>query len=266
VKQKPPPQILDISDSVATTRPARAVIKLAIAAILLPAFGLWIWERAPFSPYLDKLPWLQIEDVQVHSEWPLTTTTVRSWLPPLEGKNILSIRPAALISLLESKPWVESVTIKKEYPSRLSIEIATRRAEAVAIVKGLPFFIDPSGALIEHATPGLLRALDLPVISMEHDSDAQAWPMSHAMTILSHFRLLMDPRYTMSELVLGAFPYFKMFLTQPKIEVAFSYDNWETQLPILALLLHRPPDILGQPQRISLVFPKKAIVSQPPVK
>ena len=240
----------------------RPIVHLAIFSILLSGGILWLWEAAPQFGFLNGIALLQIDEVQIHSEWPLTPATVKGWLPALEGKNILSVRPSDLIGLLERKPWVESVTIKKEYPNRLTVDVGTKRAQAVSIVRGQAYFVDPRGLVIERTSPGLMRALDLPVISVERESDAVRWPIGYAMRCIELFHQKMDTHYSISQLVLGSFPYFKIYLSQPKVEVALSWENWESQLPILSLLLHSPPNQIGQPQRINLVFPKKAVVSQ----
>lgn len=238
------------------------LVRLGIFSILLCGGLLWLWEAAPRLGLLNGIALLQIDDVQIHSEWPVTPASVKRWLPALEGKNILYVRPSELISLLEQKPWVESVTIKKEYPNRLTIDVGTKRAQAVSIVRGQAFFIDPRGQIIEKTSPGMMRALDLPVVSIERESDAVRWPIGYAMRCLELFHQKVDAHYSISQLVLGTFPYFKIYLSHPKVEVSLSWENWESQLPILSLLLHSPPNQIGQPQRINLVFPKKAVVSQ----
>jgi hypothetical protein len=241
----------------AGTGGAEAGLKLAFAALLLSGLGLWFADVLPLAPYLDRVPGLQIEEVQIHASWPLDAKQIQSWLPPLQGRNIVSVRAARLIELLERKPWVETVTIKKEYPNRLTLEVTPRKAEAISIQRGLPYFLDGRGQTIERVKPEQMRAMDLPVISFDHDADAVHWPASLPMRILGRLAL------PISQLALGSYPYFRIYLSRPNLEVTFNVETWESQLPILTLLLRRPPDALGQPKKISLVFPKKAVVSHP---
>jgi hypothetical protein len=239
----------------------RAQVRFAFWAIAATGAAVWVSEKTALSSYFDRLSWFTIEEVQIHVEWPLTEGEVRGWLPALEGKNLFSLDASSLHSLLQQKPWVESVVLRKEYPNRLTLKISTKRAEAVILQNGQPFFLGSKGEVIESVTPSHLRTLDLPVVSRDGQSAAQEWQLSAVIRIIERFHAGMDPHYPLSQVVLGTYPYFSLFLSRPNLEVQFNYENWELQLPILALLLHRPPDVVGQPQRINLVFPKKAVVS-----
>ena len=255
------PKIIEPMKPVTVSK-LRPIVHLGIFSILLCGGLLWLWEAAPRLGLLNGVALLQIDEVQIHSEWPLTPATVKRWLPPLEGKNILYVRPSELISTLEQKPWVESVTIKKEYPNRLTLDVGTKRAQAVSIVHSQAYFV-------ESARPDYranLARLDARAGSSRYFHRARIgcrrWPIGYAMRCLELFHQKVDAHYSVSQLVLGTYPYFKIYLSQPKVEVSLSWENWESQLPILSLLLHSPPNQIGQPQRINLVFPKKAVVSQ----
>lgn len=235
------------------------VRKLLIASLLFIA-GTALWEKASRVGLFDRISWLSVEEVRIHAGWPLSPALVRSWLPPLEGRNILTLRPAALVAAIQSKPWVESVILRREYPNRVTIDVETKHAEAFALVKGVPYFLDASGAIIDKALPELLRAVDLPVLSLEKDADPIHWPVNSAVRVLHGLRHGLGERYVISQIALAVYPYFHVFFSRPRTEVEFNWENWETQLPILSHLLSRSPDPT-QMGRINLVFPKKAIVS-----
>src|SRR5947209_1740139 len=83
----------------------QTLVWLMLASILLTGLGLWAYENVKLEPLLSRLTFLQVEEVKITSEWPLTQSTIRSWLPKLEGRNILFVQPTRLIEALKARPW-----------------------------------------------------------------------------------------------------------------------------------------------------------------
>ncbi len=243
----------------------RNPVKRALGILLLAAGGvgggLFLFQSGHLEALLSNVAFLKIQEVRITSEWPLTSGMIKIWLPPLEGKNILFVRPMRLIELLEEKPWVDSVTVKKELPSRLLIDVATKRAIAIYLEKGIPHFLDAHGRIIEKATPQLFRTLELPVVSFDFDASPSKWALTRTMEILSVIQKGLEPKHHVSQLSLGSYPYFKIYLSPYRIEALFTLENWESQLPYLQEVLLHPPAALQQIRKINLVFPKKAVVS-----
>ena len=235
----------------------RAVAVIALLSIAGVALALWLVTSA--GPLLSRLPWMRIETVEIRSEWPLTGETLRGYLPTLEGTSLLAVQPSEIIGRLLDKPWVNAVTLKKEYPNRLFLDVTTKRARAVVVPRGEPWFVDDDGKSIERARPALLRALDLPVIQPE--PVAAKWDPARTMRVLEKLRRALEPEYRVSEVALEAPPYFRVYLTPVRAEIALSLDSFDAQLPRLRRLLDSPSFPKWQPHRINLVFPKKAIVS-----
>lgn len=262
------PKSLETTVGPSSHRAAQKVLALAAISILLCAALLWSWENVSLPPFLERMTWFHVREVQIEAEWPLQKTQVQSWLPKLEGRNILGIRGAEIVKSLAAKPWVGGVTLKKEFPNRLLIEVTTKRAVAIEVDKAISYFIDGDGARIERTTPELLLALDLAVITNEFSASRKSlhferggWNLSEMVVVLERLQQHLNSSTIVSQLQLGSYPYFKAFLASPKLEVLFSLENWQSQLPILALILHNPPRQIGQPQKINLILPKKAVVS-----
>jgi cell division septal protein FtsQ len=204
------------------------------------------------SPFL-------IKEVKVMSDWPLTVSEVKSWLPNLEGKSLISVNAKELVLSMEQRPWIAHAMVKKQYPDRLWIEVETKRPRALSVIKGTSYFIDAKGLVIEKARPRILKTLDLPFISMTADPDK--WDVSRILGVTEQFKMLFKSKYSLSQVILGNYPYFKMFLDNPKLELVLNIENWESQSKILETLLVDPPSQMEQLQRINLIFPKKAVVS-----
>lgn len=222
-------------------------------------FAKWASDTTRVRQFLSSFESFKIQVVDVKAEWPLEVQTVSSWLSGVKGQTLFLVDSKQLAAGIQSKPWVESVAIKKSYPNRLQVSLVTKKPQALIIHKGQPWFVDPQGILIERATPALLRGLELPFLSYE--ASQPKWQVGQVLHQYEKMKLASKNKFVVSQIVLGSYPYFKTFLSQPKIEVWWSLENWESQLQNLIALIDNPPSQIGQLRRINLVFPKKAIVS-----
>ena len=235
------------------------LIVLVLVGSFLVLFGSWIKEGDHLNEFLSHFHFLNIQTVEIQSEWPLQTPQVQSWLKDLRGKNIFLIDSKTLVKSLQNQPWVSSVAVKKNYPNQLTVSISTKKPQALVIHQGQSWFMDSEGKLIDRATSSLLKGFELPFLSVEGLSDS--WDVSKVLKDYEKMKSQVQNKLVISQIVLGKYPYFKTYLSRPKIEVIWSFENWEEQLKNLITLIDNPPSQVGQLRRINLVFPKKAIVS-----
>jgi cell division septal protein FtsQ len=98
-------------------------------------------------------PLFGLSDVEV-TERPGTTAHrvpeewVRRALAPLEGKNLVRLSLAEAAARVERNPWIESVEMAKELPSRLRVKFAERRPVALLLADGGLVYADSEGRAI----------------------------------------------------------------------------------------------------------------------
>jgi cell division septal protein FtsQ len=230
-----------------------------IFCLFLMAGFLFSNEKGFLGDRMQLFSFFKIKQIRVSSEWPISNSEVKAWLPHLEGRSLVALNVSDLVASLEKKTWVEQVVIKKQYPDHLWIELETKRPRALSTVQGIAYFVDEKGNVIEKARPGLLKTLDLPFISFSSTRDR--WDVSQIFAMADQFKKLARSKYSISQIILGNYPYFKIFLENPKIEVLLNIENWQSQSKVLETLLLDPPSQIQQLQRINLMFPKKAVVS-----
>lgn len=226
---------------------------LGIAALLVALGGLLTVKLFPelFS----------IREVVVRTEWPLSEERVRSWLPGLMGKNLWGMDGSVLVEDLQKQAWVSFASIKKEFPDRIRIEVRPRVPKAFWSSKGEIWIVDETGKKLERVSPASMKELDLPVVSVEAEAVEAQWSGADAVSLTQDFQSAIDKNFRISELVLSDYPYFKIYLADYRLELLYSLDTWQDQIPVTRDLLIHPPSQIGQPRRINLVFPKKAVVS-----
>jgi cell division septal protein FtsQ len=228
-----------------------------LAALLFLA--TWSRDQKRVQQFWSGIEFLKVKTIEVQCEWPLEANQVQNWLNSVKGTSIVLVDSKALSKSLEERSWVQSVAIKKGYPSQINISLSSKKPQALVIHKGQSWFVDQQGDLIDKATPQLLKGFELPFLSVE--SSSSAWEMSKVLKHYEKMKTENQNKFSVSQIVLGKFPYFKTYLSRPKIEVIWSVENWEDQLKNLIALIDNPPSQTGQLRRINLVFPKKAIVS-----
>lgn len=79
-----------------------------------------------------------------------------------EGRNLFSFKVGAVENAIRKNPWVESVTVKRDLPDVVNINI--REREPVALVKlGDIYVMDVSGVIFKKASVD--DELDLPIVT-----------------------------------------------------------------------------------------------------
>ena len=232
----------------------------AIILVLSLSFPFFKKGFLGLSQSIQEIKFFKVSEIEVTTEWPLEVGRVRQWMTPLQGKNIFWIDSREVARTLQNQPWVQEVAIKKSFPHSLMITLTAKKPFALVMKQGQPWFIDPEGNLIEKVTSGLLKGIELPFLSFDKESSAQ-WDVAKVLKEYEKMKTLAQHKITVSQIVLGNYPYFKTYLSHPQWEVWWSFENWEDQLKNLLARVVNPRSQIGQLKRINLVFPKKAIVS-----
>lgn len=244
----------------------KIAIKIVIAAFLSAAAIVGLKREDTlhfrFKQLIPSTEWLNVSQVVIHAEWPLTDERVRNWLPKLVGENLLLLSANAIIEDLKKRPWVDEVVLKKQYPDRIDISVKTKEASAILVSQGRGVFIDRSGHLIEKAKPSLFSGHDLLVISHDKLGDEPDWKISDVLTMISSFdEKLGEIAGEISEVRLGSYPVLRIFPSRYKVEVTLSLESWSQEISQLITLLKDPPPGLPPIRKINLTVSKKAIVS-----
>jgi hypothetical protein len=224
---------------------------------------VWTSQNLNIADGVSKITFLEVKSVKISCGWPLTVGQVRSWIPRLEGRNILLLQVNRLMDLLESRPWVNSVTIRKNYPDEMVIEIATKVPRALMPIQSQLFYVDDFGNPIDKISAVVSRDMDLPLIRIADigKQNNNLWKLQGVIQKVRELPLRWKNSYKVSEVVLEDYPFLKFYLTSPRVEVFLNYDRWEATVSEIPQLIQNPPTQIRQVRRINLVFPKKAIVS-----
>lgn len=105
------------------------------------------------------LPWLQVTQVEIVGARALDAAQARATLR-LEGKNILAIDAAMVEKVLRQHPTVREVTLQRQWPNKVVLQVGERRPFALWQTPEGSFSVDEEGyVLTDSPPPGPLPAI-----------------------------------------------------------------------------------------------------------
>jgi cell division protein FtsQ len=107
-------------------------------------------------------PRLALQDVVVRGLARATEAELLRLGPIVRGANLLSLEPTALERALAAHPWVAQVTVRREFPSRLVVEVVEHQPRAL-LALGELYLLDEAGVPFKRLTVG--DASDLPLVT-----------------------------------------------------------------------------------------------------
>jgi len=243
-----------------TTSPLKFIALAAGVALLL--ISLFIFDYVGIPTQLSQIKALAVDEILLEVKAPLQESEVRTWLPPLKGKNILFVSSSSIVEKLKANAWVGEVAVRKAFPDRLEIQVQPKKPTAIRLRGGLPYYLDESGKEIARVIPGMIFSESFTVVNFVNEK-LYGWENLNVIQLISEVKKQLPATTRLSEISFSTFPIFRVFLVSPQWEVVLNFENWETQMPFLTTFLKGAPLGLTQTRRINLTLGKKAIVSSP---
>ncbi len=107
--------------------------------------------------------WFTVRHLVVHGTNRLTTSDVEARVSDLRHDNILLADLGRYRQRLLGSPWIGEVTLHRELPSTVVIDITERVPMVLAHLGDRLYLVDSTGAIIDESGPRY-RDLDLPVV------------------------------------------------------------------------------------------------------
>lgn len=135
-----------------------AVVARMTAGVALA--GLCVWGATEGYGEAARRGYLNIEKAIITGARTLTTQDVMELAGEPLGKNIMEFDLAAAGRALEAHPLIRNVTVKREFPSAVRLEI-NERFPVAAVDAGEAWLVDEDGVMLRPAEPGELDRLPL---------------------------------------------------------------------------------------------------------
>ena len=117
--------------------------------------------------YITAHPYFELKDIRVTGNERLSYGTILETAQVGLGLNCLDMNVGEVKNRLDANPWIDSVTVRREFPNRLLIDVHEKvPAFWVRQGDGL-YFADARGRVIAPMHPGELASL--PILSVAED-------------------------------------------------------------------------------------------------
>ena len=120
-------------------------------------FGAWHLYHE-----LLKSPYLAIKEIKIAGNRKVSMAEVLELAGVNVGDNLLKVDVAEIKKSVKLNPWISEVSVARNFPDRINIEIKERKPIAFINLDGL-YFVDETGIIFKKIS--LEDELDLPVIT-----------------------------------------------------------------------------------------------------
>lgn len=162
-------------------KPARARLKtgvvrlgagIARVAAVAALAGLCAWGARAGYGEAARRGYLNVDKAIITGNRTLDTQTVMKIAGSPLGQNIMEFDLAAAGMALEAHPLIRNVTVKREFPSAIRMEIAERFPVA-AVAAGEAWLVDEDGVMLRPAEPGDLDRFPLLTGAFDGNGDPE---------------------------------------------------------------------------------------------
>lgn len=203
----------------------KVVLTVAITA------GLLLGGRLAVQHVLAS-PRFALREISVSLTTHLTRDEVLELAGIEEGDRLLEINPEAVAAKVAAHPWIASAHVRRQLPSKLTIDLVERRAVAVVALGGL-YLLGPDGHPFKRAT--MEEADGLPVITgIDRNQYAQAKEAGEAafreaLALLTAYGAR-PGRPAISEVNVDPHLGFTLFLLEGGAELRLGRDEFSKKL------------------------------------
>ena len=135
------------------------------------ASGLW-YGLPPTMRWFKSHSYFAVTRISVDGNRRLSRTEILQWTDLSDGMSIWDAAPGSVRRRLRSHPWIQQVSVQRQFPRGLVIRLQERRPVAIALLDQA-YYIDRGGNIL-----GALRdddSRDFPIITGLEGTDAQGF-------------------------------------------------------------------------------------------
>ena len=170
-----------------------------------PKLGNWVRTLAEFTSklflvgvvgylifagwnFLISTPRFQIQNIYFQGNNILSDTQILEWLGPVKGENLIAIDLVDLSQRLSKNPWIQSASIRRNFPQGLEFKL-TERVPYARIKKDQIYLVDSFGVTLSPEKPEY-RHLPLIIMQGEKENNFLEGKVLHSLKTMHYFNKL----------------------------------------------------------------------------
>jgi hypothetical protein len=142
--------------------------------------------------FLISTPRFKIQNVSFKGNNILSDAQILEWLGSVKGENLIAIDLVKLSQRLSENPWIQSASIRRNYPQGLEIKL-TERVPYARIKKEKIYLVDSFGVILSPEKPKY-RHLPLIIMQDEHQGEEEnsflKGKLLHSLKTMHYFNKL----------------------------------------------------------------------------
>jgi len=235
------------------------------------AAAIWFGGKEALRNFVWENPDYFLREINVTTDGALTREQVLNAAGFAEGRNIFTVDLAQSRSAIEKMPQVESATVQRQLPNRMTITVTERRPIAWVAAKGdedpssseRSFLIDTRGIVLRSRVV-LPEYYHLPIISgfetenLVPGKRVPAWEMQAALELV---RLNADNTRFQARNIDLSKGYCLVVTDQRRARITFALDRIENQLARLNRYLDRAAEDKKEIQTVNLIVERNVPVT-----
>jgi cell division septal protein FtsQ len=170
--------------------------------------------------------------VDTHGATHVTEASVRKTLATALGAPIFGVSTTALAGRLGRNPWVQQVTVRRQLPSSLVVELRERPPVALVLLGAL-YLVDPTGVPFKRAaldeTEGLAVITGIERHTYRYHPDVGARLVHEALEVLAAYDAV-PGRPRLAELRMDEAQGVSLFTYQGGTEVRLGRERYQSKL------------------------------------
>ncbi len=185
---------------------------------------------ASFRAFILANPYFAVREIQMNAEDKLGGSEIVAMTGLREGMNIWDIEPANIEKKIAGHPWVRGVVVRRDFPSRVVIDVELRKPRAIIAI-GKLYYVDSDGAVFKEVAPG--DNVNLPILTGLSAEELRAPGPSVRRKILEAIRLgdLMDQGgHRVSEIHRDAAGRLILYTTDFPVPLHMGNQEWEAKV------------------------------------
>ena len=163
----------------------RTLTELTSKLFLVGVVGYLIFAGWNF---LISTPRFQIQNIYFQGNNILSDTQILEWLGPVKGENLIAIDLVDLSQRLSKNPWIQSASIRRNFPQGLDFKL-TERVPYARIKKDQIYLVDSFGVTLSPEKPEY-RHLPLIIMQGEKENNFLEGKVLHSLKTMHYFNKL----------------------------------------------------------------------------
>jgi cell division protein FtsQ len=210
---------------------------IILAAVGYRLSGPIVLAAASLRDFVLENQYFSVREIQVRGADKVSGNEIVTIAGLRQGMSIWKVELDRIEKKIAKHPWVRRVLVRREFPSRIIIEVEERTPKAIVAVRKL-YYVDSDGAVFKEVAPG--ENVKFPLLTGLRAEDVMAAGPAVRRRIRDAMRLaeLMAQRsHSLSEIHFDALDRLVVYTTSYPVALHMGWGDWDEKLDRMERLL-----------------------------